>query len=179
MTARDCLNHPWLQLDETTPTVVTLQTSSPFGSPIGQRRALTPPLSGSGSPGEEPLKKCRCDDDSDEDQRRDNKNKKTDGTAANAIVTLSKTTPHILGDNNNLSSPTSGSLPLATTTPTKVYATRAEPVPLELLEAERKENRSENEKPKQLNCEDTKSRVYANDTSNCLPQGDIEQELVC
>lgn len=46
MTARECLNHPWLQI-------------TTAGSPIGQRRALTPP-----SPDtlpEEPLKKCRCD----------------------------------------------------------------------------------------------------------------------
>ena len=46
MTARECLSHPWLQVTTN-------------GSPIGQRRALTPP-----SPDtmpEEPLKKCRCD----------------------------------------------------------------------------------------------------------------------
>lgn len=62
MTALQSLKHPWLYDDKQKLAHPISPTRSPFGSPLGCRRALTP------SPGEthdteEPLRKCKCDAD--------------------------------------------------------------------------------------------------------------------
>ena len=60
MTAKECTQHRWLQRDELLMEITPTPPKSPFGSPIGQRRALTPTTPDS-SLELEPTKKCRCD----------------------------------------------------------------------------------------------------------------------
>ena len=65
MSAKECMMHRWLTQDETSLDVPlngmeVPVNGSPFGSPLGQRRALTPTTPDS-SIENEPSKKCRCD----------------------------------------------------------------------------------------------------------------------
>ena len=58
MSSRECLSHPWLRQNS----IPSTPLRSPFGSPVGCRRALTPP-SPDAAVEMEPTKKCRCDDE--------------------------------------------------------------------------------------------------------------------
>lgn len=155
LTARDCLNHQWLQIDE--PNV-----SLTPASPVGQRRALTPPSSDS-TPEEEPLKKCKCDDtaQSEADDRKDK-------LISEDHLLLNSHTPRILEDNNNISSPDSSTSPSLDIEAAKKSITMAD----------QKENLStatSGQEKKSLKCE---GMVYTADAT-CLSQVEREAELLC
>ena len=95
MSARDGLNHKWLRADD----IQSLPPKSPFGSPIGCRRALTP--SPDGFLDSEPLKRCKCATDSsgDELQREDSE---PDSTGDEPVETGSDLGPSDIVNGNAL-----------------------------------------------------------------------------
>ena len=162
-------------------------TQSPFGSPIGHRRALTPPTP-DGTLEEEPLKKCKCDGDSQssEQEKLENGQLSDDSSPVDennpnitprTHVTMKSLTPRILEESNkchqiDISSPSSSSPHTPSTAP-RVYTTTAHVE----IGGVRKELKVTSERG-QGQREGQQELVYTPD-KNCLAQVDVEKEIFC